>query len=54
MNNNLPSGSIAQAVEILKKEEVIAYPTEAVLGVGCDPDSEVAVNRLLALKQRPV
>ena len=54
MNNNLPSGSIAQAVEILKKEEVIAYPTEAVFGVGCDPDSEVAVNRLLALKQRPV
>ena len=54
MNNNLPSGSIAQAVDILKNEEVIAYPTEAVFGVGCDPDSEVAVNRLLALKQRPV
>ena len=54
MKNNLPSGSIAQAVDVLNKEEVIAYPTEAVFGVGCDPDSETAVSRLLALKQRPV
>ncbi|PWD67649.1 L-threonylcarbamoyladenylate synthase type 1 TsaC [Pectobacterium versatile] len=37
----------------LYNEQVIAYPTEAVFGLGCDPDSEVAVNRLLALKQRP-
>lgn len=54
MNNNVQSGSIAHAVEVLKKEDVIAYPTEAVFGVGCDPDSEVAVTRLLTLKQRPV
>lgn len=54
MNSNLPSGSIAHAVEVLNQEEVIAYPTEAVFGVGCDPDSEAAVTRLLALKQRPV
>ena len=54
MNNNLPSGSIAHAVDVLKNEEVIAYPTEAVFGVGCDPDSETAVSRLLVLKQRPV
>ena len=54
MNNNLPTGSIADAVAVLNKEEVIAYPTEAVFGVGCDPDSEIAVQRLLDLKQRPV
>ncbi|WP_422731568.1 L-threonylcarbamoyladenylate synthase type 1 TsaC [Leclercia pneumoniae] len=54
MKNSLPSTSVSHAVEVLKKEEVIAYPTEAVFGVGCDPDSEAAVNRLLALKQRPV
>jgi tRNA A37 threonylcarbamoyladenosine synthetase subunit TsaC/SUA5/YrdC len=41
-------------VDVLKNEKVIAYPTEAVFGVGCDPDSETAVSRLLALKQRPV
>ncbi|HAZ75458.1 MAG TPA: L-threonylcarbamoyladenylate synthase type 1 TsaC, partial [Enterobacteriaceae bacterium] len=54
MNNNLPSGAIADAVAVLNREDVIAYPTEAVFGVGCDPDSETAVNRLLVLKQRPV
>lgn len=47
MNNNLPSEAVAHAVAVLKNEHVIAYPTEAVFGVGCDPDSETAVMRLL-------
>ncbi|MGK0705992.1 L-threonylcarbamoyladenylate synthase type 1 TsaC [Yokenella regensburgei] len=54
MNKNLPSDSVSHAVAVLNKEEVIAYPTEAVFGVGCDPDSEAAVMKLLDLKQRPV
>ncbi|MGG7053756.1 Sua5/YciO/YrdC/YwlC family protein, partial [Salmonella enterica subsp. enterica] len=54
MNNSLTTGSIAAAVDLLNKENVIAYPPEAVFGVGCDPDSETAVTRLLALKLRPV
>lgn len=54
MNNNLPSKAIADAVAVLNNQHVIAYPTEAVFGVGCDPDSELAVTRLLTLKQRPV
>ena len=33
---------------------VIAYPTEAVWGLGCDPFNEAAVLRLLRIKQRPV
>jgi len=32
---------------------LLAYPTEAVFGLGCDPWNEVAVRRLLALKRRP-
>ncbi len=32
---------------------VIAYPTEAVWGLGCDPFNEAAVLRLLWVKQRP-
>ena len=32
---------------------VIACPTEAVWGLSCDPFSDVAVQRLLDLKQRP-
>jgi L-threonylcarbamoyladenylate synthase len=31
---------------------VIAYPTEGVYGLGCDPDNEAAVRRLLSLKGR--
>ncbi|MDA0805819.1 MAG: Sua5/YciO/YrdC/YwlC family protein [Proteobacteria bacterium] len=33
---------------------VIAYPTEAVWGLGCDPFSEAAVSKLLQIKNRPV
>lgn len=32
---------------------MIAYPTEAVYGLGTDPDDERAVGRILSLKQRP-
>ncbi|WP_435275496.1 Sua5/YciO/YrdC/YwlC family protein [Psychrobium sp. nBUS_13] len=31
---------------------LIAYPTEAVFGVGCDPDNKQSLERLLAMKQR--
>lgn len=33
---------------------LLAYPTEAVWGLGCNPWDEAAVQRLLTLKQRPV
>jgi L-threonylcarbamoyladenylate synthase len=33
---------------------VVAYPTEAVWGLGCDPFNEDAVMALLELKSRPV
>lgn len=42
------------AARALRDGGVIAYPTEAVYGLGCDPLNADAVMRLLALKQRPV
>lgn len=39
--------------EQLRQNRVVAYPTEAVFGLGCNPNSEEAVRALLALKQRP-
>lgn len=42
------------ACAIVRAGGVIAYPTEAVFGLGCDPGCEDAVMRLLAIKQRPV
>jgi len=41
-------------IPILHSGGIIAYPTEAVWGLGCDPANEQAVMRLLALKQRPI
>lgn len=41
------------AAELLKAGGVLAYPTEAVFGLGCDPQNLAAFERLLALKQRP-
>jgi L-threonylcarbamoyladenylate synthase len=40
------------AASVIAGEGVIAYPTEAVWGLGCHPFSEVAVRRLLRLKAR--
>jgi len=43
---------IGQAAEMLKAGEVIAYPTEAVYGLGCDPSNERALQAILSIKQR--
>lgn len=48
------SPQVEVAVAALRRGGVIAYPTEAVWGLGCDPFNEAAVLRLLALKQREV
>lgn len=45
--------ALADAVSVLRRGGVIAYPTEAVFGLGCDPFNRTAVERLFALKQRP-
>lgn len=44
---------ISQAATALSEGEVIAYPTEAVWGLGCDPFNRTAVHKILALKKRP-
>lgn len=46
--------TLTEAAVVLHAGGVIAYPTEAVWGLGCDPFDENAVHRLLEIKQRPV
>ena len=46
--------AIAQAAACLAAGEVVAYPTEAVWGLGCDPFNRHALERILTLKKRPV
>lgn len=44
---------IRRAASVVAQEGVIAYPTEAVWGLGCDPFSKIAVGKLLRMKRRP-
>ncbi|MBR9728835.1 L-threonylcarbamoyladenylate synthase [Shewanella intestini] len=37
---------------LIENGGVIAYPTEAVYGLGCDPDNKQAIEKLLQVKQR--
>ncbi len=43
---------LRRAVDTVSGGGVIAYPTEAVYGLGCDPLEAEAVERILAIKQR--
>lgn len=43
---------IRRAAQVLRGGGIVAYPTEAVFGLGCDPFNREAVDRLLKLKRR--
>lgn len=43
---------LEKACAIVRAGGLIAYPTEGVFGIGCDPLNEKALQRLLAVKQR--
>ena len=45
---------LQQAIRICRTGGVIAYPTEAVFGLGCLPVYEHAVRRILKLKRRSI
>lgn len=42
--------SVVEAAQSLKQGNVLAYPTEAVWGLGCDPFNEQAFHKILNLK----
>jgi L-threonylcarbamoyladenylate synthase len=44
---------IQQAARVVRHGGIVAYPTEAVYGLGCNPLQLETVVRLLALKNRP-
>ncbi|SMF15004.1 translation factor SUA5 [Alteromonadaceae bacterium Bs31] len=52
MDEYLKHPASATCVEALNRGEVIAYPTEAVWGLGCDPFNSHAVEKILTLKKR--
>jgi L-threonylcarbamoyladenylate synthase len=48
----LVSPNIIDIVDVIKQKGIIAYPTEAVFGIGCAPQYEESIQRILTLKQR--
>ncbi|MGO1246210.1 MAG: Sua5/YciO/YrdC/YwlC family protein [Oceanisphaera sp.] len=54
MNTLINAQPLQLALAQLRQGGVIGYATEAVFGVGCDPDNGDAVQRLLNIKQRPM
>jgi len=50
----VPAGpkAVAEAARIVKGGGVVAIPTDTVYGLGCDPTSDQAVERLFAVKDR--
>ena len=48
------ANQITQAQAIIQQGGVIAYSTDTIIGLGCDPANAGAVERILWLKQRSV
>lgn len=44
--------TVDAAKYLVQQGDIIAYPTEAVFGLGCDPFNQAAVRQLLSLKNR--
>lgn len=44
---------LQDAIRTIRAGGILAYPTEAVYGLGCNPADLAAVQRILDLKQRP-
>jgi L-threonylcarbamoyladenylate synthase len=46
--------SIRHAAHIIRNGGIIAYPTDTIYGLGCDPYNACAVDSINRLKQRPL
>lgn len=46
--------ALQQAIAVLKDGGVIIYPTDTAFGIGCRMDDQKAVDRLFAIRRRPL
>lgn len=46
--------NLKRAASVCNHGGVIAYPTESIFGLGCNPHDFSAIEKLLHLKQRPI
>lgn len=54
LSTSFTTNATSQAAQWLQAGYLLAYPTESVWGIGCDPFNPSAVQQLLAIKQRSV
>ena len=47
------SFDIEQCLKVLHEGGIILYPTDTIWGIGCDATNAAAVEKIMALKQRP-
>ena len=50
--DNPPERLISQAVEVLRRGGIIAYPTDTQYGIGCDIMNKRAIEKIYLLRQR--
>ncbi|MDI6840503.1 MAG: L-threonylcarbamoyladenylate synthase [bacterium] len=50
MNKN--TKLIESAIQVLKHDGIIGFPTDTVYGIGCDAYNQIAIDRIYKLKQR--
>ena len=53
MNEEIFIGDAEKAVNVLRQGGIILYPTDTIWGIGCDATNAEAVDKIIALKQRP-
>ncbi|BDX04502.1 Sua5/YciO/YrdC/YwlC family protein [Planctobacterium marinum] len=51
---NSTNGTVDPISDAFNAGKIFVYPTEGVIGIGCDPDNEEAVKQVCSLKQRPL
>lgn len=49
----LTQKELDNVAEIVQSGGVVAYPTESVYGLGCDPDNLESLRKILTIKNRP-
>lgn len=47
------ANDIENCLNVLKNGGIILYPTDTIWGIGCDATNEAAVEKIIALKNRP-
>ena len=53
MSTTLFETDVENCLRILQSGGTILYPTDTIWGIGCDATSEEAVEKIIALKERP-